>query len=218
MNQEAIKQVCRNTPTVQVLCSRGLAVREVQFNRIPCFDTGSQMGNIPEQPDTLITRHTYDAAGYLASGLDPRLEASPKANFEYCNSLNGQPLRVDSVDAGLRVTLFDALNAPLMHCDGQGQRQSLTYDGLHRVQTIKEKKGVKARVAERFFYGEKELNASHRNVWGQLVRHYDTAGRKTIGAYSLTGHPCNETRTPLAASEGLMMINWLSLKCWIICW
>lgn len=201
MNLEAIKQVCRNTPTVQVLCSRGLTVREVKFNRTPYFDTGSRTGNIPEQTDTLITRHTYDAAGYLASSRDPLLEAPTKANFEYYNSLSGQPLRVDSVDAGLRVTLFDVLTAPLMHCDGQGQRQCLTYDALHRVQTVEEKKGGKTRVAERFFYGEEELNESHRNLRGQLVRHYDTAGRKTIGAYSLTGHPCNETRTLLAASE-----------------
>ncbi len=208
MRLEDIKKVCRNTPAVQVLCSRGLTVREVQFNRTPrlntaspCFDPNSPRWDISKQA-AHITKHIYDAAGYLASSLDPRLEASPKANFEYCNSLSGQPLRVDSVDAGLRVTLFDALNAPLMHCDGQDQRQSLTYDALHRVQMVKERKGDKTRVAERFFYGEKELNASHRNVRGQLVRHYDTAGRKTIGAYSLTGHPCNETRTLLAASEG----------------
>ncbi|MFS1563907.1 MAG: hypothetical protein ACL7AX_10605 [Candidatus Arsenophonus phytopathogenicus] len=54
----------KSTPTILVQDNRGLAIRQIQYNRHP--DT-------PESTETLITRYQNNALGFLARSIDPRL-------------------------------------------------------------------------------------------------------------------------------------------------
>ncbi|MFA0077741.1 RHS repeat-associated core domain-containing protein [Vibrio artabrorum] len=200
MNIQDIGRLCRGTPTITVQDNRGLIVREIQFNRTR---TGDEL-------DTRITRHTYNTAGHLQSSLDPRffkqLEEAPtpeeKAkvprNFRYITSLSGQQLRIDSIDAGSRVTLTDVTGAPMLELDERGTTRRFEYeDALHRPTAVIEQSdtinnGV-VQVSERFVYGDNEPDAADNNLIGQLVRHYDNAGLWETNSISLTGQPLCET-------------------------
>ncbi|PFN46362.1 toxin, partial [Bacillus thuringiensis] len=47
---------------------------------------------------------------------------------------------------------------------------------------------------ERYIYGENEINAQAHNLCGQLVRHYETAGRMQTESFSLDGMPLYQSR------------------------
>lgn len=56
--------VHHRTPAVTVLDNRGLTVRDIAYHRHP---------DAPEATDERITRHQYDARGFLSQSADPRL-------------------------------------------------------------------------------------------------------------------------------------------------
>ncbi|MDE1333696.1 RHS repeat-associated core domain-containing protein [Vibrio aestuarianus] len=201
MNIQDIGRLCRGTPTITVQDNRGLIVREIQYNRTR---TGDEL-------DTRITRHTYNAAGHLQSSIDPRFfkqleeattpeeKAKVPRNFNYFTSLSGQQLRIDSVDAGSRMTLTDISGAPMLELDERGTTRRFVYeDALHRPTAVIEQNdtinnGVE-QVSERFVYGESEPGAADNNLIGQLVRHYDNTGLWETKSISLTGQPLCEIR------------------------
>ncbi|WP_172566128.1 RHS repeat protein [Vibrio navarrensis] len=212
MNEYDIGQLCQGTPTITVLDNRGLTVREVQFNR-------TRTSNFISDLDTRITRHTYNSAGHLQSSIDPRFftqlesattpedKAQVPNNFNYLTSLSGTQLRIDSIDAGARMSLLDVTGAPYMEWDERGTTRRFEYeDVLHRPTAVIEQNdainnGVE-QVTERFVYGDNEPDAADSNLNGQLVRHYDNAGLCEVSNISLTGQPLSETRRLLLSDTG----------------
>jgi len=61
-----------NTPTVTVPDNRGLTVRNIAYHRHP--DT-------PDVTSMRITRHRYNARGFMKQSADPRLSEAGRANF-----------------------------------------------------------------------------------------------------------------------------------------
>jgi len=77
------------TPTVTVLDHRGLTVRDIVYHRHPAS---------PDVTEERITRHQYDARGFLAQSAEPRLHDAGLANFSYRTGLTGNVLRSEGVD------------------------------------------------------------------------------------------------------------------------
>ena len=187
--------LCRNTPQLTVTENRGLVIRNVRYHRHP--DTLSLT-------DERITRHQYTARGGLVLRIDPRLFALRQAdpgvepNFVYISSLSGDVLRTVTVDAGTTITFGDAAGRPLLNVSATGLKRTFGYEsnGLPgRLLDITEQaKSEIARVTERFFWADNSQAQRDRNLAGQCVRHYDTAGLNQTNSLALTGMPASVSR------------------------
>ncbi|EDM66215.1 TccC3 [Moritella sp. PE36] len=181
--------VFKGTPTVAVMDNRGLPIRSVQFNRKVAG----------EALDTLITRSVYNAIGQPKTSADPRLFDSGRVNQTQTQSLAGQLLCIDSVDAGSRIELTDITGAPCLEWDSRGTTRRYEYDDtLHRSVAIHERSeanGMTEQICERFVYAG--LGDSDKNLNGQLLCHYDQGGLTEVTSISLTGQPLNQQRNLL---------------------
>jgi insecticidal toxin complex protein TccC len=69
-------------------------------------------------------------------------------------SVDGQVIRSESIDAGVRHALADIMGAPLYAWDAVGQRVRNEYDVLRRLTKVWVKAGDDSeRLAERIVYG-----------------------------------------------------------------
>ncbi|MDR7284283.1 hypothetical protein J2X84_003116, partial [Pseudomonas corrugata] len=116
-----------HTPNLTVIDSRGLPIRQVAYLR-----------NLVGGPlDTLITRQRHDAAGRRVAQWDPRLfGVDPNLSTVY--RLSGEPLKVDSVDAGWRLSLVGVGGETLQRWDQRGSHWRTRYDPLLRPVAIEE--------------------------------------------------------------------------------
>lgn len=180
------------TPTISVVDNRNLEIRILQYNRIAAEDPA----------DEYILRNTYTPLSYLDSSMDPRMfsyyqdDRGTPPNIRTMASLRGEALRSESVDAGRKAELFDIEGRPVWLFDANGTETTLEYDRLGRPTAVFEKQeGTQSpQCRERFIYGEKEADAQANNLRGQLVRHYDTAGRIQTDSFSLAGLPLRQSR------------------------
>lgn len=201
----------RKTPTVTVLDNRGLTVRSIAYCRHP---------DAPDVTRERITRHQYDARGFLTQSADPRLHEAGLANFTYLTGLTGSVLRTVSVDAGTTVALNDAAGRPFLALsniaterrDGrapQDRSQMLTRTWQYEdadlpgrpVSVTEQTTGDAARVTERFVYAANTDADKARNLAGQCVSHYDTAGQTQTDSVALTGVPLSVTRRLLKDAD-----------------
>ncbi|MNG93534.1 tRNA(Glu)-specific nuclease WapA precursor [compost metagenome] len=189
------------TPTVTVLDNRGLTVRDTAYHRHP---------NMPDVTNERITRHRYDARGFLTQSSDPRLHDAGLANFTYLTDQAGSILRTVSVDAGTTLTLYDAAGRPFMAVnnirtadDGTENRSQAVTRGWQyeeaslpgRLLSITEQATDEAaRITERFVYAGNTDKEKVLNLAGQCVSHYDTAGLVQTDSLALTGVPLSVTR------------------------
>ncbi len=196
------------TPTVTVLDNRGLTVRDIAYHRHP--DT-------PDVTNDRITRHHYDVRGFLTQSADPRLHDARRANFTYIMDLAGSVLRSQGVDNGTTVVLNDIAGRPVIAVsnictadDGtEDKRQAVTriwqYEdssGPGRPLSLTEQTpdGV-SHITERFVYSDNSDADKARNLAGQCVSRYDTAGLVQTDSLALTGVPLSVTRRLLKDAD-----------------
>lgn len=184
------------TPSLAVIDSRGLVVRQVSLHRAVANDPS----------EIRIESQMYDAAGRLIACRDPRLFAlfavdpTTPANATNIYSLSSTPLSTDSVDAGWTTSLHSEAGNVVESWDGRGTRWQTEYDSLLRPCALHEQlDGQATRVAERYTYAENSEQAAQRNLRGRLTRVDDGAGSQYFNAYNLQGHPQGETRRFLNA-------------------
>ena len=191
----------RNTPSVTVLDNRGLTVRDIAYHRHPGF---------PNVTCERITRHQYDARGFLKQSADPRLHKAGLVNFTYLTDLTGNVLRSQGVDNGTTVSLNDAAGRPFIAVsnirttdDGTEDRsQAVTRTWQYedaalpgRPLSITEQlAGEAARITERFVYAGNTGAEKALNLAGTCISHYDTAGLAQTDSVALTGVPLSVTR------------------------
>ena len=196
------------TPTVKVLDNRGLIVRDIAYHRHP----GS-----PDVTSERITRHQYDARGFLTQSADPRLHDAGLVNFTYLTGLAGNVLCSQGVDNGITVVLNDAAGRPFIAVsnistasDGTEDRsQAVTrtwqYEDIELpgrlVSVTEQATGEAARVTERFMYAANTAAEKALNLAGACVCHYDTAGLTQTDSVALTGVPLSVTRRLLKDAE-----------------
>ncbi|WP_247715458.1 RHS repeat protein [Morganella morganii] len=209
----------KKTPSVTVLSNRGQAVRDIVYHRHP--DT-------PEKTDERITRHQFDARGFLQQSADPRMQASGLSNFRYITSLSGQVLRTESADAGTSLALNDAAGRPVVSIsqirtdNGQDDRsravtQTFRYEGADsagRLLSIAEHSaGQSAQVTERFVYAGSSAAEKAKNLAGVCIHHYDPAGLMQTDSIALTGVPLSVTRQLLKDADNPdTRVNWPESK------
>jgi len=175
----AAQWIDAHTPSLSVVDSRGLAVRNVAYCRHP------------RNPsiETRITRNHFDAAGRLVASWDPRLwGTAPRPNLATTHNLQSQPLLVDSVDAGWQLSLLDQAGMARSFWDGRGSQRHTEFDGLQRPTSVTEQmRDEMSRVSERFAYGGAGEESAVYNQCGQLIRHDHPAGRHSLCEYGVGG-------------------------------
>jgi insecticidal toxin complex protein TccC len=195
-------------PTIRVLDNRGLTVRDIAYHCHP--DT-------PDDTDERVTRHQYDARGILARSADPRLHDAGLANFAYFTDLAGSILRSHGTDNGTTVALNDAAGRPFITVsnistadDGTEDRsQAVTRTWQYEdtslpgrpVSVTEQVAGKAARITERFVYAGNSDTEKARNLAGQCVSHYDTAGLVQKDSVAITGVPLSVTRRLLKDAD-----------------
>lgn len=203
-------KVFSKTPTVTVVDNRGLSVREIAWHRHP--DT-------PHITDERITRHQYNARGFLTQSADPRLHQAERTNFRYLMDLAGSVLCTVSADAGTTLNLNDAASRPFMAFsninksdDGKTDTsQAVTRTWQYENATLpgrplsvtEQTAGKAAHITERFIYAGNSDEEKALNLAGQCVDHYDTAGLVQIDSIALTGLPLSVTRRLLKDADNL---------------
>jgi insecticidal toxin complex protein TccC len=196
------------TPTVTVFDNRALTMRDIAYHCHP--DT-------PDVITELITRHQYDARGFLIQSADPRLYDAGLANFRYMTDLAGSVLRIQGVDNGTTVSLNDAAGRPFIAVsnisttdDGvedlsQAVTRTWQYEDAElpgRLVSITEQvTGETARITERFVYAGNGDAEKGLNLAGVCVSHYDTAGLMQTNSIALTGAPLSVTRRLLKDAD-----------------
>ncbi|MCU8483477.1 hypothetical protein M2G67_21285, partial [Vibrio vulnificus] len=191
-------ELCKDTPTITLLDSRGLTIADVNHLR----------RNINEPVEVLTTQHRYSAAGFLTLSADPRLNDAGLHNFTYLNSLSGAPLITDSIDAGTTWQLGDAKGRLWLSGDDSAHHQ-VHYDALSRP-THREERPLGTTtylVRERWVYGEGAPEASARNLNGQCIRHYDLGGLNEMPAFNLQGDPLHEQRRLLNSNNNTLWVG-----------
>ncbi|PED41285.1 RHS repeat-associated core domain-containing protein [Bacillus cereus] len=186
------KSIYNGTPTISVIDNRGLQIRTLEYNHV-----------IVEDPiEEYITRSTYTLLGSLDSSMDPRLfskyqnESSTLPNMKYSHSLKGDELCTKSVDAGQKIQLFDIEGKLTWFMNANNTQTNIQYDSIGRPTSVFEKLENEElpKCRDRIIYGEDEKDAQANNLCGQLVRHYDIAGKIQTENFSLTGMPLYQSR------------------------
>ena len=146
-----------------------------------------------EARQTRRIRTLLDALGNPLQVIDPRgLPA-----FSYTRDMQGRVFREQSVDAGPKWQFINALDQAVHLWIGRNVHQQFGYDTWGR---IKEKRADGAlgmlHLTERFVYGEDTgiRQAAERNLYGQLVEHYDQAGIMRIQRYDIMGNVLEKER------------------------
>lgn len=174
-----------DTPNIQCLDTLGRPVLSVEHNKD--LNTGVD--------EFYYIRMQLDIEGNLLSATDARGNTVMQCKYD----MLGNKLYQNSGDAGQRWMLSNVLGSPLRTWDERNHEFRYFYDDpLHRLTQIKVTGGDGAapldNVVERIFYGEAEADPEMKNLRGQIVKHYDTAGLTVTPAYDFKGQPKATTR------------------------
>lgn len=181
-----------NTPASVVLDSLGRTVETVARKS---RDTS----------DWYVTRNRYDLQGNLLSITD----ALGRVAFRYVYDLAKQPLRTESIDAGIRRVVRDAAGNGVEERDSKGAITLRSYDALLRPVRLwaSDKSGATITLREALIYGddsESGLTAAAamlENLLGKLNTHYDEAGRQTFPHYDHKGNVLEKVRQVIDDQE-----------------
>lgn len=201
-------ELFHQTPSVRVYDNRRLPVRQIEYYRCEALTAAAEIR---------ITRHGYGPAGLPSQMADPRLQAAGRANFLYRQGLARQTLRVQSADAGTRLTLDDCAGRGLFAVSqvgvGTADQDDFTQAVMHRrvyelptqagrlLSVSEQVVGAPARVSERLCYAGHAAADKDRNLSGDLVSHYDPAGRLSTQGKALVGTPTCVSRQLLREAD-----------------
>ncbi len=148
--------------------------------------------------DQFITRSTYDIRGNVLTVTD----ALGRVAFRYSYDLANNPLRTDSIDAGVRRTVLNAVGNEIERRDSKEALILSAYDELNRPTHLwaRDSAGEESGIRQRFVYGDSPTSgitreiAQANNLLGQLFRHYDEAGQLTFTALDFKGNLLSKVR------------------------
>jgi hypothetical protein len=109
---------------------------------------------------------------------------------------------VDSIDAGRRTSVFDALGNLIEYRDSKGSLVLRTYDALNRPKELWARNDSTGAftLRERIHYGDEGTHALARqhNTLGRPVKHYDEAGLLEMPEYDFKGNLLEKSRRTIA--------------------
>jgi RHS repeat-associated protein len=191
-----------DTPASVVVDALGRTVEAVQRNR-------DAPGDVIQEYRT----HTaYDIRGNVIAIVD----ALGRQAFHHVFDLANHRLWLDSIDAGLRLTLFDAAANLVEARDGKGALTLRAYDADHRPTRMwaRDDGTESATLRERLDYGDQlvdQIDAATRNLRGRLVVHADEAGELALERYDFKGNLLEKVRTVIAPdqlADPLFRVDW----------
>jgi len=191
------------TPLVTASDNRGLNIRSIEYHRLP---------GTPQVTRERITRHHYDGRGFLGQSADPRLHDAGLTNFAYLTDVAGNVVRTQGTDNGTTVSLNDAAGRPFLtvsNLQGEDTTLAVTRTWTHEdtslpgrpLSVTEQVAGEVGCVTERFIYAGDTDAEKARNLAGQCVRHYETAGQVQTDTIALTGVQLSVTRRLLVGLE-----------------
>src|SRR5690606_35002752 len=150
----------------------------------------------------------YDARQHETDDSSDDLKGAPYvpyATIAQRFDVLGRRLRVDSPDAGTRLTVQDAAGKPLRQWDSRGQTMRWQYDELQRPTHQYVADGTNEPLVQRTVYGEAlDLEpedpappiprSQERNLRGQVYQVYDCAGLMTSEEFDFMGNLLRTTR------------------------
>jgi RHS repeat-associated protein len=196
-----------NTPTNSVIDALGRTVLTVERNRAKPAHPTEPLPSIEEYR----TSSTYDIRGNLLTVTD----ALGRVAFTHLYDLANRPLRIESIDAGVRRMIVDAAGNTLEQRDSKGALLLHAYDLLHRLIRLWARDGSDQPLTlrEQLVYGDSPdagltaAQATAANLLGKLYQHYDEAGLLTSAAYDCKGNLLEKRRQVVADSAILEVFN-----------
>ncbi|WP_460223211.1 toxin TcdB middle/N-terminal domain-containing protein [Paraburkholderia terrae] len=197
-----------NTPSNIAVDALGRTVDAVERNRT-------------RQPDgtwaaieEYHTKSTYDIQGNLLTVTD----ALGRVAFMHAYDLARHPLRIESIDAGLRRTVLDAVGNVVEQRDSKGALLLRAYDRLNRPIRFWARDGIGQTLTlrERLEYGDggnpnqpaTERNANVlSNRLGKPARQYDEAGMLAFESYDFKGNVLEKVRQVIGDTNILAVFN-----------
>lgn len=166
------------------------------------------------------TRMTYDIRGNVLTITD----ALSREAFRHVYDLANRKLRLDSIDAGVRKTVFDAAGQVIEQRDGKGTWRLHGYDDLRRPARLwaRDDGASKLSLRIRMEYGDGGKpdqapadRAGNRlaNRLGKLHKQYDEAGLLTFAEYDFKGNILEKDRQVTSDKDILAvfdppLLNW----------
>jgi RHS repeat-associated protein len=177
--------------------------------------------NGSDPADWFQTRSTYDIRGNALTVTD----ALNRVAFRYTYDLANRPLRVESIDAGLRRMALNVVGNEIERRDSKGALILQAYDRLHRPIRLwaRDAAGGPITARQRMEYGDAgnpDQAASERaamrnkNLLGQLIRHHDEAGLTTVAAVDFRGNVLDKSRRVIADAPILAVFEQAPANGW----
>ncbi len=177
--------------------------------------------NGPGPQNEIVTLSSYDIRGNLLAVID----ALNRTAFSYTYDFANRALRVESIDAGIKRSVLDVLGNAVEQRDSKDALVLTSFDVLNRPQDVWARDDSDQRVSQRqhLVYGDAageigiDLTAARgRNALGQLVMHYDEAGRVLAGTYDFKGNLLEKTRQVISDQEILSVFEGAEANGWQI--
>ncbi len=176
---------CYDTPASATVDALGRTIETVERNRTRQPD--GSWSPIEEYR----TISTYDIRGNLLKVKD----AIGRLAFQHIYDLADNPLRIDSIDAGIRRTILDAAGNEIERRDSKKALILQGYDGLNRPTRLwaRDREDQSVTLRERILYGDSiepgaPENPLDHNLLGKPYKHYDEAGLLTFEVYDFKGN------------------------------
>lgn len=185
-NEQAVAQQTAlhyNTPLVVHLDSLGRPFLSIAHNK-------TQRSGEGVLEEFYRTRTDLDIEGNARRITDARDNSVMNWKYNMLGKLSYQ----QSMDAGERFILTDAMGKPLRVWDSRHQTFSYTYDDLHRPLQKLVDDGSGNQVYEQYEYGDSLSDAALRNCKGKLYKLYDTAGILVTEAFDFKSNVYVTTR------------------------
>lgn len=204
-------QHCWNTPASILIDPLGRTIEAVERNRDPPAIPGGVLPPI----EALVKQSTFDIRGNILTITDSLgRQAFHDHVYDYANRI----LRVDSLDAGLRTTVFDAAGGVIERNDSKGAFTLHVYDDLARPLRMWARDGIDQAITLRqtMEYGDggsADQAAADRtdnhaaNRLGKLLRQFDEAGLISYSAYDFKGNLLEKTRQVLSDASILTVFD-----------
>jgi hypothetical protein len=163
------------------------------LGRVIC--TVQRNGSDPTK-DWYVTRSRYDIHGNVLEVID----ALGRSAFKHAYDLLNRPLRVESIDAGLRTSVLDAQGNLIEYRDSKGSIVLRECDELNRLIHLWAIDDANAAqqltLREKIVYSDRAnlADAAVRNLLGKPYIHYDEAGKLTFDRYDFKGNLTQKAR------------------------
>jgi RHS repeat-associated protein len=186
-----------NTPMSIVIDSLGRTVTSVVRNGV-------------SPANWLTTRTTYDIRGNALDVTDPLGRVVSRHVYD----LASHPMRVESIDGGVRRAVFDSRGDLVEHRESKGSLKLTGFDGANRAVRLWARDSTEpVTLRELTIYGDASnsglthAQARTLNLHGRAYRCYDEAGLQQAESYDFNGNLLEKVRLVIRESSALSVLT-----------